>query len=185
MVTNEEWIESKKEQILNDIRRRMPERYPAFGLLPYEDQDVGSFAWEWKQKEGAKFEDLEFSRKLTWFIRTRIYYRPDPSQTILENKFTKYIKEQLKPLLPPPPVPVPKDVLDRIERLEGLIVDSKKTIKEYEDQIANILAKKAEDRTAEDDAKLLRLDGYVRSENEGIRKFEGEIGRLKKTWNIL
>lgn len=79
---------------------------------------------------------------------------------------------------------VPQDVIDRIERLEGLIMDSKNTIKEYEDMIADILAKKEEERTDSDKEKLLRLDGYVRSENESIRKFESEINRLKKEWNI-
>jgi hypothetical protein len=79
---------------------------------------------------------------------------------------------------------IPQDVIDRIERLEGLIVDSKKTIKEYEDDIANILAKKAEDRTQADKELLLRLDENIRNENEVIRRFEGEIGRLKKTWKI-
>lgn len=79
---------------------------------------------------------------------------------------------------------IPKDVLDRIERLEGLISDSKKTIREYEDMIADILAKKEEDRSEDDKAKLLRLDGYIRSENESIRKFELEISKLKKTWEI-
>lgn len=79
---------------------------------------------------------------------------------------------------------VPQDVLDRIERLEGLIADSMKAIEEYEDQIADILAKKEEERTAEDREKLLRLDGYIRSEKENIRKFEFEIKRLKTEWKI-
>jgi hypothetical protein len=79
---------------------------------------------------------------------------------------------------------VPQDVIDRIERLEGLIADSMKAIEEYEDMIADILAKKEEDRTTEDREKLLRLDGYVRSERESIRKYQFEIDRLKKEWNI-
>lgn len=81
-------------------------------------------------------------------------------------------------------VKVPQDVLDRIERLEGLIADSMKAIEEYEDMIADILAKKEEERTVEDKEKLLRLDGYIRSEKENIRKFEFEIKRLKTEWNI-
>lgn len=84
----------------------------------------------------------------------------------------------------PPEVKIPQDVLDRIERLEGLIADSMKAIEEYEDMIADILAKKEEERTVEDKEKLIRLDGYVRSENESIRKFESEIKRLKTQWNI-
>lgn len=83
-----------------------------------------------------------------------------------------------------PVVKVPQDVRDRIERLEGLIADSMKAIEEYEDMIADILAKKEEDRTAEDREKLLRLDGYIRSENESIRKYQFEIKKLKTEWNI-
>lgn len=81
-------------------------------------------------------------------------------------------------------IKVPQDVLDRIERLEGLIMDSNNTIVEYTEQIADILAKKEEERTVEDKEKLIRLDGYIRSENESIRKFESEIKRLKTQWNI-
>jgi len=81
-------------------------------------------------------------------------------------------------------IKIPQDVLDRIERLEDLIVDSKNTIVEYDNMIADILAKKEEERTVEDKEKLIRLDGYVRSENESIRKFESEIRRLKESWKV-
>lgn len=81
-------------------------------------------------------------------------------------------------------IAVPEDVADRIERLEGLIEDSKKAIKRYEGMIATILAKKVEERTEEDRKTIERLDGYIRAENENIRKFESEIRRLKKEWKI-
>ncbi len=78
---------------------------------------------------------------------------------------------------------VPEDVLDRIERLEGLIEDSKKFIKKYENMIADLLAK-GEKMNEEDRDTLKRLDGYIRAENENIRKFEAEIRRLKEEWGI-
>lgn len=77
----------------------------------------------------------------------------------------------------------PEDVLDRIERLEDLIRDSDRSIKGYEDLIADILAIREEDRTVEDSEKLLRLDGYISVEKENIRRFMGEIDRLRKTWD--
>jgi hypothetical protein len=134
MVTNEEWIDEKKEQILNDIRRRMPERYPEFGLEKRENQETGSFAWDWKQLRDPKFEDLEKTRRLTWYISTRIYYRPDPTQTVIENKFTKYVKEQLKREVPPvvPPV-IPPIIFTPVE-----IARAKADIKRYEDVIARL-----------------------------------------------
>lgn len=85
---------------------------------------------------------------------------------------------------PEAPPEIPQDVLDRIERLEDLITDSMKAIGEYESMIADILTKKEEEKTADDREKLLRLDEYIRSEKENIRKFEGEIRRLKKDWDI-
>lgn len=91
-------------------------------------------------------------------------------------------KEEI--IMVPPKPPVPTDVFDRIERLEGLIEDSYKTIMEYEDMIANILKIREVDKTEEDKVKLLRLDGYIRAEKENIRKFEFEINRLKKEWKI-
>lgn len=95
----------------------------------------------------------------------------------IEITYKKYTPPKIR-------IRIPQDVLDRIERLEELIADSMKAIEEYEDMIADILAKKEEERTVEDKEKLLRIDGYIRSEKENIRKFEFEIKRLKTEWNI-
>lgn len=78
---------------------------------------------------------------------------------------------------------VPEDILDRIERLEGLIKESKKYIKKYEDMIAELLVK-GEKMTDEDRELLMRLDEYIRIEKENIRKFESGIKRLKTEWGI-
>lgn len=78
---------------------------------------------------------------------------------------------------------VPEDVLDRIERLEGLIEDSKEFIKKYENMIADLLAK-GEKMNEEDRDALRRIDGYIRAENENIRKYVSEIRRLKEEWGI-
>ncbi len=78
---------------------------------------------------------------------------------------------------------IPIDVLDRIERIEGLIKDSKKFIKRYEKQIVELLVK-GEKMTDEDRELLKRLDGYISIEKENIRKFEAEIRKLKTKWGI-
>lgn len=81
---------------------------------------------------------------------------------------------------------IPEDVLDRIERLEGLIKESKKYMKRYEKQIAELLVKgtKGEKMSDEDRDELKRLDGYISTEKENIRKFEAGIRRLKEEWGI-
>lgn len=78
---------------------------------------------------------------------------------------------------------IPEDISDRIERLEGLIVDSQRYISKYEDQIADLLAK-GENMDEEDREKLNRLDGFIRTEKENIRKYEAEIKRLKEEWGV-
>lgn len=78
---------------------------------------------------------------------------------------------------------VPEDVLDRIERLEGLIEESKKFITKHERKIADLLSK-GEKMDEEDRESLRRLDGYIRSEKENIRKYENEIRKLKEEWGV-
>lgn len=80
-------------------------------------------------------------------------------------------------------VAVPEDILDRIERLENLIKESKKFIKRYEKQIAELIVK-GEKMTDEDRDLLKRLDGYISTEKENIRKIEFEIRRLKTEYGI-
>ncbi len=130
---------------------------------------------EWRlYAEEQKEEEMRMAAERRW----RLPEKPSLCFKI-DIREPSAVKEDIEIL-----IPVPADVLDRIERLEGLIMDSKKTIKEYEDQIADILAKKEEERTEEDKERLIRLDGYIRSENESIRKFEFEIARMKKEWKI-
>lgn len=78
---------------------------------------------------------------------------------------------------------VPEDIIDRIERLEGLIEESKKFITKHERKIADLLAK-GEKMDEEDRESLRRLDGYIRSEKENIRKYENEIRKLKEEWGV-